>query len=160
MNVASLELCKELHELSGWGEEVTQYHWYANEIGGGFTLIHTTEAPFYSSDVYHPAYDLGYLLRKLPVSVRDKQMKHSNKHACLTCTCEEEYICGLEMRKFGTAFSFCYVNDRHHRAIPFYVNAPTPEDAAAKLAIELFKQGVLTRAKDINPITGTNPKEG
>lgn len=46
MNVASLELCKELYELSGW--ETPDF---ANGFGTTYGC---------------PRYDLGYLLRQLP----------------------------------------------------------------------------------------------
>ena len=56
MNVASLELCKELFELSGWGE-TEHMHWRPTPMGDldpnkGIAIC--------------PAYSLGYLLRKLP----------------------------------------------------------------------------------------------
>lgn len=56
MNVANLENCKKLYELSGW------------ESGEWFTMgaedeISLAEMP----DI--PQYDLGYLLRKLPRTI-------------------------------------------------------------------------------------------
>lgn len=49
MNVASLELCKELYELSGWKTGGDKPTW------NGRKGVNSA-----------PAYDLGYLLRKLP----------------------------------------------------------------------------------------------
>lgn len=50
-DVASLELSKELYELSGWGAELND--WRSNSGTG--------------VDGAYPAYDAGYLLRKLPI---------------------------------------------------------------------------------------------
>ena len=117
MNVASLELCKDLYELSGWIMPNSLGHQVRNEHGVG------TE--------WWALYDLGYLLRKLaevgagvryvlpePYDAIDLTMKawHGN------------FIATTPDRKFGG-----------------YPIASTPEDAATKLAIELFKQGVLTK---------------
>lgn len=100
MTVASLEFCKELYELSGW---VTD-EWRS---GTGTT----TGA--------YPAYNLGYLLRKLPDS--------------------------------SEVFRFDYnAYEATHYPNPggdSSARADTPEDAACKLAIELFKQGILRRGE-------------
>lgn len=53
--VASLDLCKELYELSGWEDT----HFY---YGGHPTAVYTSS----SNLAEYPAYSLGYLLRKLP----------------------------------------------------------------------------------------------
>jgi hypothetical protein len=45
-------LCRELYELSGWGEPPINY-W-------GTSICGVAESPYY------PNYSLGYLLRKLP----------------------------------------------------------------------------------------------
>lgn len=99
INVASLELCRELYELSGWedGYESTM-DWHQPVDGSRGA----------------PAYDLGYLLRKLPLG---------------------------ELRNRDGLYSAWQNNSAN--VAPQY--AETPEDAACKLAIELFKQGVLTK---------------
>jgi hypothetical protein len=61
-----------------------------------------------------PAYDLGYLLRKLP-----------QPYSIMA------YSTGRLVAVQGEVTA----------------TADTPEDAAAKLAIELFKQGILTRSE-------------
>ena len=113
MNVASLELCKELYEVSGWKN--TEY-FYSSE-----NKVHRTQIE--DDDFYGeiwPAYDLGYLLRKLP---------------------QPTYIYGL-----GDAYSYPqWIAKATHQNIVGEQKAETPEDATAKLAIELFKQGVLTK---------------
>lgn len=98
-DVASLELCRELHELSGW-EDVDQF-----SRKPGFV-----QKPMGSL----PLYDLGYLLRKLPPQTRLFKAREST-YGIAIGTMVEKY------KQF----------------------ADTPEDAAAKLAIELFKQGIL-----------------
>jgi len=64
MYVASLELCKELYELSGWDDIEFQWssidgkHW---EAAVSVLFAGATEV----------AYDLGYLLRKLPPVIQE-----------------------------------------------------------------------------------------
>lgn len=69
-----------------------------------------------------PAYDLGYLLRKL---------KQGLKY-------------GLDDIGIDLALDQW---EARHKALgtPTICEACTPEDAAAKLAVELFKQGILTK---------------
>lgn len=126
MNVANLELCKELYELSGWGSEHT---WKSMPDGG-----------------VAPQYDLGYLLRKLPPSIRNEGM-----HQTL------EMILGdfwLDEQQTLHSYKFRYrTNDNMRVEVYSYQQDDTPEDAACKLAIELFKQGV------IETIPTTNPKK-
>lgn len=112
MNVASLDLCKELYELSGW--EMTWFRWY-EDADGNRELSDGTNM---GGMDYTNAYDLGYLLRKLPKPAGISQMLSS----------DEVWI--------ATSGGF------HPNKHP-YLGAETPEDAACKLAIELFKQGVL-----------------
>lgn len=104
MNVANLELCKELYELSNW----TTDKWIDGDTGlpiNGYLAV---------GDV--PAYDLGYLLRKLPPS-------YSVRH-----TSEGVFTVIL-----------------HQGVLSKQTQADIPEDAACKLAIELFKQGILQK---------------
>lgn len=110
MNVANLELCKELKELSGW-------------ISGSdfFPVKHSTEDPI-------PAYDLGYLLRKLPSYIKLKNDR--TRFTLRTKPESNQHELPLWQAMYGHDFS---------------ERADTPEDAAAKLAVELFKQGILTK---------------
>lgn len=108
MSVATLELCRELYELSGWQS-------------GNWHIIGPDEST--------PSYDLGYLLRKLP------RIHKRDWHLFLQ-----------PWTRYGT----WYCNLRHWQDPYLLVEerasvGDTPEDAAAKLAIELFKQGVLTQ---------------
>jgi hypothetical protein len=114
MNVANFELCQELYELSGWltGIDGFCYVSLAGE-SSGFEVRPLTDVGDDRVRIC-PAYDLGYLLRKLPpgnvlTSVEGKWIASSS---------------------------------------PKVTTAPTPEDAAAKLAIELFRQGILKTDTD------------
>lgn len=113
MNVANLELCKELYELSGWGDT---YFWFA----GGHLQRNQDPPRALLSDKTVAAYDLGYLLGKLqsywPMAV---------------------YIGGGKQNEWSVS-----VNSKYHVTPQ---EADIPENAAAKLAIELFKQGILTK---------------
>ena len=99
MNVASLELSKELYELSGWEAGYMDWHYdeYVRRVG--------------------PKYDLGYLLRKLP----------EQTHVYFT----------------GTSWATTWNKPYKSRS----TSSDSPENAAAKLAIELFKQGILTKER-------------
>ena len=106
MTTASLELCKELYELSGWVDTEICHHEY--EDGNTLPITH------------NPAYDLGYLLRKLPSGVFLAKGKRYR-------------IWNDDTNNYTWAGS--------EKLDP--IDADTPEDAACKLAIELFKEGVL-----------------
>jgi hypothetical protein len=114
MNVANFELCQELYELSGWltGIDGNCYVSHAGERKG-VEVRPLTDTGDDGIQIC-PAYDLGYLLRRLPVgnvlsSVEDKWIASSS---------------------------------------PKVTTADTPEDAAAKLAIELFKRAAAKREGD------------
>lgn len=130
MSVASLELCKELYELSEWDD--TSYH-YANGI-----LEHGIDTAFKKYAIeekypgYCPAYDLSYLLRKLPKYVKvDERSSRLEFHPLA----EDSTKWAVGYMKPGLLSS-----EWHIIAV-----ADTPEDAACNLAIELFKQGILTK---------------
>lgn len=120
MNVASLELCKELYELSEWGADgvrVAKYRKNGFLVTWGYMRLMKGEIP---------AYDLGYLLRKLPAQFGKRG---SNSAECLRLAKDKDrYLAGY----IGVDLVW-----------GFPCEADTPEDAACKLAIELFKQGVL-----------------
>lgn len=113
-NVASLELSKTLYELSGWDDSG-----YIHNTGNGRTY----EASVYFGmfgEVIHKddycVYDLGYLLRKLPIFTHVFQ--HEN---------------GWQ------------ANTMHQQRRNWVCDGYSPEDALCELAIELFKSGVLKR---------------
>lgn len=115
MNVASLELCKELYELSGWGD---------------CKFIFLTDTSLWLKDLPHEvpmlasAYDLGYLLRKLP------EQTHLYKH--------------IEDKIVNAYSAWTLLNSK---SVVEPQLADTPENALCQLAIELFKQGILTNHK-------------
>ena len=115
MNVANLELCKALYEVSGW--DYSTFWWFRDVPENRILLASAIQD---DTGIIRrqicPAYDLGYLLRKLPVY--SKVWQHLEG--------------GWKAETF-TGFD-------HIGAI-----ADTPEDAACKLAIELFRQGILTK---------------
>lgn len=100
MQTASLELCKELYRVSG------------------HTWLTEDHRPEY---VAAPAYDLGYLLRKLPEFGKNIYWHTYHKNWCAAYEHTDEDGCQTLIHKV----------------------ADTPEDAACELAIELFKQGIL-----------------
>lgn len=110
MNTASLELCKELFEISGWNEDL---EWHINR-----------KPPAAEFSRIAPAYELGYLLRKLT----------SDLHGKLD-NIQVDYNC-VDWRAY---FKMDFGKDE------MFTNADTPENALCKLAIELFKQGILKR---------------
>lgn len=129
MNVASLELCKELCELSGWKDT---FAWYSgNEVefegqaGWDGAVYENCLQYDWCDDV--PAYDLGYLLRKLPIVIDAED--------------HPEHATWLHLRI--TALSKDKWNFYYERTDLSFTDLP--EDAACNLAIELLKQGVLTK---------------
>ena len=128
MNLASIKLCRELYALSGW-DDTSHVHDLSNyQIKG---------EPGDIGDDWCPAYELGYLLRKMP------------KHIVVAGV-EYELI----MRSLTDAdIRFHYWSDsKRHRALSTSIETgliggfgDTPEDAACKLAIKLFKQGILKK---------------
>jgi hypothetical protein len=107
MNVASLELSKELYELSGW----------TLDDGSIWDMPHYEDK---RGDVIAPQYDLGYLLRRLPWQLE------------------------LIMVSDGSWLAHHTASGARH----FNEEANTPEDAACKLCISLFNQGVLPTSKE------------
>lgn len=116
MSVANLELCRELYELSGWKTELSWMK-FGKHLGNFADDDRWTLTDGQHGDF--AAYDLGYLLRKL-----DTHSPELYKVASATWRCKGRNYTDIS-------------EDVYHK------DADTPEDAACKLAIELFKQGVL-----------------
>jgi hypothetical protein len=150
MNVASLELCRELYELSGWDSEkelrYMHYYFSGHGFGYGFSASsfsvgvrrelqkaptgielkegHIPEPPEHRIDYFvAPAYDLGYLLRKLQ-SIQCHVFPND----------EGVWLAHGGKEKFSDPRAFILTAKK----------ADTPENAVAQLAIELFKKGVLS----------------
>lgn len=127
-DVAAVDLCKELYELSKW--EDCKFYWVGRLqkykqakdrvrwfVGYG-RIRQSSEAE------YWPAYDLGYLIRKLPPSIEHDVTKKECALYFFKAS-ENSYEYGYEKIGIGEY-------------------ADTPEDAACKLLIELIKQKVIT----------------
>lgn len=125
MNVANYELSRELLQLLGWGKIGTYssrnpgFYWVHKE---GCNELNYGNGNIPSDGDLYPAYDLGFLMRKLP---RPNLYKEE--------TPSKDWVCGS------------YVLSRLRREW-----ADTPEDAAAKLAIALAKAGVLIKEDTTN----------
>lgn len=105
MNVASKELCEELYKLSGWG--YTHLRYVELQRSHRIVVVTARNIDLSKHNELSPAYDLGYLLRKLEMSF------------------EGPYSLLDELAKF-VAIGLSY------------------EDAACSIAIESFKQRILT----------------
>lgn len=123
MHVASLELCKELHELSGWRD--TELIYARN--GYYEPIVTKANHPELGHDwaLECAAYDLGYLMQKLP-----KTVKHP--------ATGDEHTLGLSWHLDRGQ----WVADYERSMIP-HAYANTPEDAVTKVCIELIKAGLL-----------------
>jgi hypothetical protein len=130
MHIASLELSKQLFEVSGWGKPTfdgsgeTAFVYYSNadEINDDFANYRPMVI---EKDGNVPAYDLGFLLRKLPKGVTTKYANGT-------------YYKQVKLEHIKTRWC-AYYSSRLSSI------ADTPEDCAVKLAIELFKQGILVK---------------
>jgi hypothetical protein len=131
MHVASLELCQELYELSGWRD--TYFYWQNdNQV---YTNL-TNEVTERNKRFECYAYDLGYLLRRL--------QKEYGLHVSVA------YHAELKMPAALPQWNNKYVAYTATMMQRDYPIADIPEDALCKLAIQLFKQGILTREGDRN----------
>lgn len=122
MNVASLELCKELYELSGWNNASYIHECLPNK--SYVTTLSTHNMEHYKDNWYYPAYDLGFLIRKLPPEIK----RHE-----------------LVMHRYSNSYDFCYEHDTRDYGVEqlAYATADAPEDALCNLAIKLFEEGIL-----------------
>ncbi|NHW45923.1 hypothetical protein HAV21_03295 [Paenarthrobacter sp. MSM-2-10-13] len=144
MNVASLELCKELHELSGWDgysfDWIEIPTWNPAFPNPAEQVVHNHICDSEHQKWIAPAYDLGCLLRELPRTYEPQRSRH---------------VFHLTVMN-GNYFHDNWIADYWSPASGWLnkgnlaknTEADSPEDAAAKLAIELFKQGILTRTGD------------
>ena len=111
-DVASLELSRELYELSGWVD--TQLAALKENSDGSH------------SNIWEPQYSLGFLIRKLPTYLFQD---------------DDDWLLTLRPQ-FNAGWDAYYAGQSDPRA-RYYQEADTPENAVAKLAIELLKQGIL-----------------
>lgn len=128
MNVASLERCGELYKLSGWEFGHMRYDLTHRSLG--------VNDGDYKGKV--PAYDLGYLLRKLPAHFNTGDARGAFEFFLKTTG--REWFAGYNKPELGK-----WLYDNNHGVWETPCSADTPEDAAAGLAIQLFKQGILKK---------------
>jgi hypothetical protein len=133
MNTASLELCKELYGLSLWQPvdelphgAICDARFWVQRAHSLPEVKHQLASSFNSWDIIVPAYDIGYMLSKLP-ELRDGYEWQ------LSPATYEDY-------KFSVGYP------HHTEAEKLFGYGDTSEDATCKLIIELFKQGILTRS--------------
>lgn len=120
---ANESLCKELYQLSEWYEQddymfLDHPHYYDKR-----------------RDFIAPKYSLGYLMRKLPPVIQDpydKKFKHIQ----------------MWINGDGTAHIGYVEPYAHDDKVAYAQSSDEIEDVAAKLAIELFKQGILTKEEN------------
>lgn len=128
--VADLDLCKELYRLSLWSKNQFRYdNFVDNEWHLCETIAHWPVAG-HEFDNIIPAYDTGYLLRKLPPVIQDPYDKIF-KYFQMWINGNSEVNCG-------------YVEPyAHDDKVSYYQQAYKVENALCKLSIELFKSEVL-----------------
>ena len=145
--IASHKRASAAPELSGWeGDD----RWYMTGPDG--KVIGTATPRIFKHDREYeagyrttvPAYDLGYLLRKLPKKTVIKKVIYS---LVLTPSTSD----GTWIADYYSG-GWAYFNNNRHRDNWLHhgdnaklTEADIPEDAACKLAIELFKRRVLVR---------------
>ena len=110
-NVASLDLCKELYEVSGWDYTEGLKSFYDKDGD------HAYGKHRFEGDGEIPAYDLGFLLRKLP------NQKGLRFYDNMWEAFHDDYSSKGDIEEY----------------------ADTPEDAVAKLCLTLFEKGILTK---------------
>lgn len=156
MTVASLENCKRLYELSGWSGTGLDYQSYD---GKDFELKEYDANP----PVSVPAYDLGYLLRKLPSFVDTTNNSYrlnitvrnlnDDKEAQMGYLMLRQVAHGKELiefknprrdpREYGFEQLFWSPDKNSSGKPPAFFAIGTLEDAATLLAIKLFEEGIL-----------------
>jgi hypothetical protein len=138
MNVASLELCKELYELSGW--QYDEAGSYIQDPEDEQNTFHTTDGDGGYFRTVCPAYDLGYLLRKLPMRVDfPEELKIGGGMSS-----PEYFVLCQHIDTMSHYWDAYYQHEDSDNWIEeLSVQANTPEDAGCKLAIKLFELGII-----------------
>ncbi len=108
----------ELHALSGWDHD----HWSRNTHYE--RRVYSSDGQSYHYEKTAPKYDLSFLLDKL----RDLDV---------TLQCKPKGVARYRVTAWGLQPS-----------IDIALWDDSPVEALARLAIELFKQGILTRSGD------------
>lgn len=126
MNVANYELSEELYKVSGW---TTNRKWVPDLMNHGFFI----EDGDPLAEGACPAYDLGYLLRKLPhlkdIDFRIEQDGEDENGYC------------------WAAYGKDYAVHRKNDSWRWRSVASSPEDAMCQLIIALFKANILVKGE-------------
>lgn len=141
-NVTSLELSKELYAVSGWDSSIAGGNARWCEIAPDqWEYLRLNDATAYEPSFKNewfagiPAYELGYLLRKLPRKIDDVDGQIL-------------FLSIFPSPTNSTQWEANYGGIDYKAVLPYQAYADTPENAIAKLCIELFKQNILTREKE------------
>jgi hypothetical protein len=145
MNVASLNLCRELWELSGWDK--TQNVWAIATGEENKDVLPWLRIGIGSSGAWEElsAYDLGYLLRRLPAFINSKGGRGYKIKLTTNVTSDggREATTGYEALKQVARDQTAGVKFLYHPKIKFQHGSL--ENATCQLAIELFKEGILKK---------------
>lgn len=146
MNTTSLEISKRLYELSGWMGTYCCWDKTPDKDDWHVRQLVTINPP--ETNGKYPAYDLGYILRKLPHHLYiEDGTKYTFEYSV---GAERTHDIGgqyqLELEKWeDNDYALRYMC--HSNGIGTYpksaTHADTPEDAVGLLAIKLFEEGVL-----------------
>lgn len=135
MNLASLELCKELYGLSDWSD--TNF-WYGEPKNLEPQLIFRADKQIpnemiWAGDRFTPAYDLGYLLRKLPARI------HMLEGDDVFLVIEKFDPHPLDEPRYTAMYKASVDSDCWAQT------TDTPEDAVCALAIKFFQEEILKK---------------
>lgn len=142
MHTTSLEISKRLFEVSGWKN--TNKSWFRSDMlltgtNGEYKLQgYVKDADLVKEFSQIPAYDSGYLLRKLPIRISGGKwsfMMWKQWHNGRQCNW---YTVSYVHINSSLANSPDEAQHKVHTC-----EADTPEDALALLAIKLFEEEVL-----------------
>ena len=138
MNVVKLELSKKLYELSEWSDTSNTWMKHSLSDKAKCYAIPTAETGIQvlngELEYKYPAYDLGYLLRKLPKEYR------THRSGKKTITSRE-----IQLEQWGNQWMIGLGDgDKEY----LEAKADTPEDALCLLAITLFESGILTKGEE------------
>lgn len=136
MYPAILELCQQVYEATKWaldekGLYIAKWYW---SLDGKIQPAPIERYKLMPDQVVCPAYDAGYLLRKLP---RHIVIKREVYHLCVINgnTQDDNWI--TDYVKVGR---ICWLHEAGEAQL---TEATTVEDALCKLALQLVKKGII-----------------